>query len=109
MLTYIFTHSYISTHLYIRNPKNIIITSQEPTLPIVVAYSVDKNLSRTLVITAINMTRQLEEYKANPDLYNTTIAPFLSGEKYISIDKIDCQVLYYGGTFNVYLVEIRRE
>jgi hypothetical protein len=102
-------HLYPQLHLYIRNPKNIIITNQEPTLPIVVAYSVNKNLSRILVITAINMTRQLEEYKANPDLYNATIALYLSREKYISIDRIGCQPLYYGSTLNVYLVEMRKE
>jgi len=102
-------HLYPQLHLYIRSPKNIIITSQEPTLPIVVAYSANKNLSRTLVITAVNMTRQLEKYKANPDLYNATIAPYLSKEKYISIDRIECQPLYYGSTLNAYLVEIREE
>jgi len=102
-------HLYPQLHLYVRNPKNIIVTSQEPALPMVVAYGVNKNLSGMFVITATNMAGQLEEYKANPDLYNATMAPFLSREKYISVDKIECQVLYRGGTFNVYLVEIRKE
>jgi len=99
-------HLYPQLHLYIRNPQNIIVASREPTLPIVVAYSVDKNLSRILVITAVNMSRQLEEYKANPDLYNATIALYLSREKRISVDRIWCQPLYHGSTLNAYLVEI---
>jgi len=102
-------HLYPQLHLYVRNPKNVIVTSQELALPMVVAYGVNKNLSRMLVITATNMAGQLEEYKANPSLYNATMAPLLSREKYISVDKIECQVLYRGGTFNVYLVEIRKE
>lgn len=100
---------YPQIHLYIRNPEKITIISQEPTLPMVIAYGVDKNLSRILVITTVNMTRQLEEYKAKPDLYNATIALHLGGEKYVSIDRIECQPLYHGSTLDVYSVEIGEE
>jgi len=97
---------YPQFHLYIRNPMNITIA--DPTLPIAISYAVSKNLTRVLVITDMNMSRQLEEFKAEPDLYNTTMLLQLGKEKIVSIDRIKCEVLYRGSAFNIYVVEIAK-
>jgi len=99
-------HFYPQLHLYIRNPVNIVIAGDNPTLPIAIRHIVTKNLSRILVVTTVNITNQLEVYKEKPELYNATIALYLGKEEYVSIDNVKCQTLYTGSTLNIYVVEI---
>jgi hypothetical protein len=100
---------YPQLHLYIRNPVNIIALNQDPTLPTTIRYMNSKNLTRVLAITTINMSKQLEEFKENPDIYNATIFPQLGKEKIVSIDRIRCETIYGGDTLNIYLIEITRD
>jgi hypothetical protein len=78
---------YPQLHLYIRNPVNITIVDQNPTLITAVSYAISKNLSRVLVVTTMNLSEQLEEF-------NNTIR---------------CEALYRGKTLSVYAVEMRRQ
>jgi hypothetical protein len=52
------------------------------------------------------MSKQLEEFKENPDIYNATIFPQLGKEKIVSIDRIRCETIYRGNTLNIYMIEI---
>jgi len=99
-------HLYPQLHLYIRNPTNIAVMNQDPTLPITISYVISKNLTKVLVITTINMSKQLEELKANPNFYNITILLQLGKEKIVSIDRIKCETLYKGSVLSIYIVEI---
>jgi hypothetical protein len=78
---------YPQLHLYIRNPVNITVVDQNPTLITAVNYAISKNLSRVLVVTTMNLSEQLEEF-------NNTIR---------------CEALYRGRTLSVYAVEMRRQ
>jgi hypothetical protein len=97
---------YPQLHLYIRNPVNIIALDKDPTLPTTIRYMISKNLTRTLAITTINMSKQLEEFKENPDIYNATISPQLGKEKIVSIDRIRCETIYRGNTLSIYIIEV---
>jgi hypothetical protein len=99
---------YPQLHLYIRNPTNIIALDKDPTLPTTIGYMISENLKRMLAITTINMSKQLEEFKENPDIYNATISPQLGKEKIVSIDRIRCETIYRGDTLNIYLIEITK-
>jgi uncharacterized protein (UPF0333 family) len=83
--------------------------NQDPTLPITISYIISKNLTKMLVITTINMSKQLEELKANPNFYNITILLQLEKEKIVSIDRIKCETLYKGSVLSIYIVENRDE
>jgi len=97
---------YPQFHLYIRNPVNIVVVNQDPKLPTAIRYAVSEGSSRVLVVTAINMSKQLEEFKARPDFYNATMLLQLGEERIVSIDRIKCEVLYRGNEFSIYVVEI---
>jgi hypothetical protein len=55
------------------------------------------------------MSKQLEEFKENPDIYNATISPQLGKEKIVSIDRIRCETIYRGDTLDIYLIEITKD
>jgi hypothetical protein len=97
---------YPQLHLYVRNPTNIIALDQDPTLPTTIRYMISKNLTRALAITTINMSNQLEEFKANPDIYNATMPPQLGIEGVVSMDRIRCETLYRRSVLNIYVIEI---
>ena len=99
-------HFYPQLHLFIRNPMNIIVLGQDPTLSITITYMASKNLTRVLVVTTINISKQLEEFRAKPDIYNATMLPQLGEEKIVNIDRIKCETLYRGGPLNIYIIEI---
>jgi len=99
-------HFYPQLHLFIRNPMNITVLDQDPTLSTTITYMVSKNLTRILVITTINISKQLEEFRAKPDIYNATMLPQLGKEKIVNIDRIKCETLYRGSSLNIYIIEI---
>ena len=98
---------YPQLHLYIRNPTNLVAEGQDPTLPTAISYAASNNLSKLLVVTAENLSKQLEEFKEEPDLYNVTMSHYLSMmRRYVSIDSVECEALYVGRTLAVYVVNI---
>lgn len=97
---------YPHLHLYIRNPENLVNAGQDPILPTVIAYAVSKNVSRLLVVTKVDLLKQLEEFRIKPDLYNVTMSYYLSRERFLSIDSVKCETLYRGSTLAVYVVEV---
>lgn len=93
-------------HLYVRNLANVVITSQDPNLVGAVGCTISRDLPRLLVVTAVNMTKELEGFRARPEIYNETMLRWLGKEKFVSIDRIRCEALYEGTTLNVYVIEV---
>jgi len=99
---------YPQLHLYIRNPINIRVIGQDPTLPVVISYAISRDISRLLVITVVNITKQLEEFRENPSFYNMIMSIYLGKEKFVSIEEIKCEEIYSGSRLSAYIVEIVR-
>jgi hypothetical protein len=92
-------------HIDWRARLSIIILLTAFLLPILsIIAPVDQHRWFTMlltIITTINMSKQLEEFKENPDIYNATIFPQLGKEKIVSIDRIRCETIYRGDAFNI--------
>jgi hypothetical protein len=69
-------------------------------------YPLLTRAARALAITTINISNQLEEFKANPDIYNATMLPQLGVEKVVSMDRIRCETLHGRSMLNIYVIEI---
>ena len=102
---------YPQLHLFIRNPINITIISRDPSLITVVSFLVARGISKIVVVTPANISRELERYIRDPHLYNTSLALQL-GEKYkqiyIDIKNVEVEVLYRGEKLYIYRVEVKR-
>lgn len=104
-------HYYPQLHLYIRNPVKIRVVGGlggNPGLITAISFIVKTNTSKLLVVTPFNLTRELEEYRSRPELFNATLKLYIGGNIYIDIDlnRVKCYALYKGATLNVYMVEI---
>uniref|UniRef100_A0A7J2T9S6 Glycosyltransferase RgtA/B/C/D-like domain-containing protein n=1 Tax=Ignisphaera aggregans TaxID=334771 RepID=A0A7J2T9S6_9CREN len=110
-LTLIGLGLYPQLHLFIRNPVNITVVYREPSLITAVGFLTTKNISRVVLITKVNIFKEVEEFSKNSDLYNVLLKIEL-GEKYkqvyIDIEKVSVEELYRGGGYHVYIVEVRR-
>jgi hypothetical protein len=102
---------YPQLHLFIRNPTNIIPLGVEPALITAIVYIAANNISKIVVVTSINMSKELEIFREKPELYNTTLALQL-GKKYkqmyIGIENVRIELLYREATSNVYIVKVNR-
>jgi len=102
---------YPQLHLFIRNPTNITPLVGEPTLVTAIAYTAANNVSKIVAVSSINMSKELETFRAKPDLYNATLALQLGGkykQMYIGIENVRIELLYRGATSNIYIVEVNR-
>jgi hypothetical protein len=102
---------YPQLHLFIRNPTNIIPLGTEPALITAIAYIATINISKIVVVTSINMSKELEIFREKPELYNATLALQLGKgykQMYIDIENVKIELLYRGTTSNIYIVEINK-
>jgi hypothetical protein len=102
---------YPQLHLFIRNPTNIIPLGVEPALITAIVYIAANNISKIVVVTSINMSKELEIFREKPELYNTTLALQLGKgykQMYIGIENVKIELLYRGTTSNIYIVEINK-
>jgi hypothetical protein len=103
---------YPQLHLFIRNPANLIIAGENPSLTSVIGFMTINNVSKIQVITSINISKQLADFIKNPVLYNMSLS-LQVGDKfekmYIDVNKINVKEIYHGIFFNVYFIEITKE
>jgi hypothetical protein len=102
---------YPQLHLFIRNPTNIIPLGVEPALITAIVYIAANNISKIVVVTSINMSKELEIFREKPELYNTTLALQLGKgykQMYIGIENVRIELLYREATSNVYIVKVNR-
>ena len=100
---------YPQLHTFIRDPKNLIAIQEDPSLITAISFMLLRNISKTILLTPVNITKQYVDFIEKPDLYNASLALQL-GEKYkeiyIDIKMIKIETIYTEKTLSIYHIEI---
>ena len=73
---------YLQLHLYVRDPMNIEMTYENfPIFLSVVDYLDSKNISKIIIVTSVNVYKQLDDFKAEPEKYNSSMINLLGKDR----------------------------
>jgi hypothetical protein len=100
---------YPQLHLFIRDPKNLIAIQEDPSLITAISFMLLRNISKTILLTPVNITKQYVDFIEKPDLYNASLALQLGEEYkeiYIDIKMIKIETIYTEKTLSIYHIEI---